>query len=186
MSTSLFQKIIDKLRGKPVRFYAIDKKIKVSKTADIDNNTVLGDYTYVGNHTTITRAVIGRYCSIGNNVTIGPGEHNINEISTSGHLSISTNDYKGLTKDDCTIGNDVWIGVDAIVRRGVKIGNGAIIGANSFVNRDVPDFAVVAGSPAKIIKMRFNEEKIKQINESKYWEYSPKKAKEILKEISEN
>ena len=174
MSTSLFQKIIDKLRGKPVRFYAIDKKIKVSKTADIDNNTVLGDYTYVGNHTTITRAVIGRYCSIGNNVTIGPGEHNINEISTSGHLSISTNDYKGLTKDDCIIGNDVWIGVDAIVRRGVKIGNG------------VPDFAVVAGSPAKIIKMRFNEEKIKQINESKYWEYSPKKAKEILKEISEN
>ena len=80
MSTSLFQKIIDKLRGKPVRFYAIDKKIKVSKTADIDNNTVLGDYTYVGNHTTITRTVIGRYCSIGNNVTIGAGSVVVKDI----------------------------------------------------------------------------------------------------------
>lgn len=184
MATSLLQKIIDKFRGKPVRFFAIDKKIKVSKSADIDNNTVLGDYTYIGNNTTITRAVIGRYCSIGNNVTIGPGEHNFEEISTSGHLSISTADYKGLTKADCIIGNDVWIGVDAIIRRGVKIGNGAIIGANSFVNKDVPDFAVVAGSPAKIIKMRFDEEKIQKINDSKYWEYEPKKAKEILKTIS--
>ena len=186
MTTSLIQKIIDKLRGKPVRFYAIDKKIKVSKTADIDNNTNLGDYTYVGNNTTITRSIIGRYCSIGNNVTIGPGEHNINEISTSTPLSISSNNYKGLTKDDCIIGNDVWIGVDSIVRRGVKIGNGVVIGANSFVNKDVPDFAVVAENPAKIIKYRFDETKIKKINESKYWEYPPKEAKKILKKISNN
>ena len=125
------------------------------------------------------RITIGENCIISYNVHIRADSHNYRDI---------TNNIKeqGNFEKDIIIGNDVWIGVDAIVRRGVKIGNGAIIGANSFVNRDVPDFAVVAGSPAKIIKMRFNEEKIKQINESKYWEYSPKKAKEILKEISEN
>jgi len=50
--------------------------------------------------------------------------------------------------------------VNCVIRRGVSVGNGAIIGANSFVNDDVPDFAIVAGSPAKIIRMRFNEEKL--------------------------
>ena len=74
------------------------------------------------------------YVSIANNVTIGAGEHDLNKISTSSLFY--DNAYDVLTEKDCIIGNDVWIGVDSIIRRGVTIGNGAIIGANSFVNQD--------------------------------------------------
>lgn len=184
MAVSLVQKIIDKFRGKPVRFFAIDKKISVAKTANIDDNTILGDYTYIGDRVTVTRSRVGRYCSVADNVTIGPGEHGLDDISTSGYLSTKSCGYKSLTEEDCIIENDVWIGVNAVIRRGVRVGNGAVVGANSFVNKDVPDFAVVAGCPAKFIKYRFSEEKIKKILESKYWEYQPKQAKEILKKLS--
>lgn len=88
--------------------------------------------------------------------------------------------YNDLTQKDCVIKNDVWIGVDAIIRRGVTIGNGAVVGANSFVNKDVPDFAVVGGSPAKILKYRFDESMRKKISASEYWIYEPDKAKEII------
>ena len=77
--------------------------------------------------------------------------------------------YNELTKDKIIIGNDVWIGTDSIIRRGVTIGDGAVIGANSFVNKDVPPFAVVAGNPAKLIRYRFSQKKIDCILKSEWW-----------------
>ena len=180
MKIQIIQQIIDKLRGKPVRIYAFDKKIKVMKWADIDNSSIVGDYTYIGERVSVTKSTIGRYCSIANLVTIGAGEHDIENISTNGMLC-----KHNLTNKDCIIGNDVWIGVDSIIRRGVKIGNCAVIGANSFVNKDVPDFAVVAGNPARIIKYRFNEETRIKILESKYWEKEPNEAKKIIRDLQE-
>ena len=153
MKITVIQQIIDKLRGKPVRIFAFDKKITAMKWVDVDNSSVIGDYTYLGERVSVTRATIGRYCSIANLVTIGAGEHDVDKISTNCMLS-----RHNLTEKDCIIGNDVWIGVDSIIRRGIKIGNCAVVGANSFVNKDVPDFAVVAGNPARIIKYRFNPE----------------------------
>lgn len=73
------------------------------------------------------------------------------------------------------IGNDVWIGVGSIIRRGVTIGNGAVIGANSFVNKDVPPYAFAVGSPARVIKYRFKKEMIEKIEESCWWQYEKKK-----------
>lgn len=182
MKIKIIQKIIDKLRGKPVRFYMFDRKINIHKTVDIDSNTEIGDYTFINKNTDITRAVIGKYCSIGSHVKIGLGEHDITEISTSGLLT-SKGGYKYLTKKDCIIKNDVWIGVGAVIRRGITVGNGAVIGANSFVNKDVPDFAVVGGCPAKILKYRFNEDKRKIILKSEYWNYPPSIARQIIKKI---
>jgi len=184
MGTSLFQKIIDKLRGKPVRFFAIDKKIKVGKGTEVDSDSIIGDYTCLMEYVQVTKSKIGRYCSIADFVTIGAGEHDLEEISTSGHLAKRSNNYKDLTKMPCEIGPDVWIGVSSIIRRGVKIGVGAVVGANSFVNKDVPPFAVVAGNPAKIIKYRFNEETRQKILDSKYWEYEPEKARKIIDELT--
>lgn len=180
MKIQIIQQIIDKLRGKPVRIYAFDKKITVMKWADIDNSSILGDYTYIGERVSVTKSTIGRYCSIANLVTIGAGEHDIENISTNGLLC-----EQNLTKNNCIIGNDVWIGVDSIIRRGVTIGNCAVVGANSFVNKDVPDFAVVAGNPARIIKYRFNEETRQKILESKYWEKEPEEARKIIQELQE-
>lgn len=184
MTKKLMQKLIDKMRGNKK---LLKKRYKFSQpdvmeNTRIDAHSMVGDYTYIGYNCFVTKAQIGRYCSIGNNVSIGPGEHAINHISTS-HFFVEKDNYAELTKKDCVIKNDVWIGVDAIIRRGVIIGNGAIVGANSFVNSDVPDFAVVAGNPAKILKYRFDENKILKIQKSKWWEFDVVTAKEIIKKI---
>ncbi len=164
--------------------YKLGEKSQVCDGSYIDSKSIIGNYTYIGRNCNITKAVIGNYCSIGNNVTIVPGEHDIYSISTS-HALYDGNWYKKLTEKDCIIKNDVWIGADSIIRRGITVGNGAVIGANSFVNKDVPDFAVVAGNPAKIIKYRFDVDKCNKIAKSKWWNFKLDKAKTIIKCLEE-
>ena len=94
--------------------------------------------------------------------------------------------YNDLTQKDFIFKNDVWIGVNAVIRRGVTVGNGAVVGANSFVNKEVPDFAVVGGCPARIIKFRFDEETQKRIIASAYWDYAPEDAKKIIDTLDIN
>ena len=72
-------------------------------------------------------------------------------------------------------------GVLETVITGMPVGVGAVVGANSFVNKDVPQYAVAVGSPAKIIKYRYTEDQIKKIQESKYWEMSPREARKTTK-----
>jgi len=97
------------------------------------------------------------------------------------------NDYHNiLTSKACVIESDVWIGVGSIIRRGVTVGIGAVIGANSFVNKDVPPFAIVAGSPARIIRYRFDQNKINEILKSKWWELELEDAKEVIKKLDIN
>lgn len=148
----------------------------------IDDNSTLGRYCYIGKNVSITKTDIGSYTSIANNVSIGQGEHKIDEISTSSIFY--TNEYEQLTTEDCKIGNDVWIGVGVIVLRGVKIGDGAIIGANAVVTKDIPEFSIAVGVPAKVIRKRIPEEKIKIIKESKWWTYDLVKAKEIIENLN--
>lgn len=168
MLRKLFKKMLGKLNN---------KKTQIMDGSRVDLNTNIGDYTYIGFNCVITKSNIGKYVSIADNVTIGPGEHKLNRISTSGLFY--KNGYKEVTEDPCTIGNDVWIGVDSIILRGVTIGNGAIIGANSVVTKDIPAFAVAVGNPAKVIKYRFNKKDIAIINKSKWWEYDLNQAKKI-------
>ena len=174
----LFKKKSTEVKSK----YRVGHDTVIMQPAWVDDNCDIGKYTYIGTHSNITKAKIGNYCSIGNFVSIGPGEHEIEAISTSTHFT-DGDIYEQLTKKDVTIGHDVWIGTKAIIRRGVHVGNGAIIGANSFVNHDVPDFAIVAGTPAKIIRYRFNKAKIKKITNSGWWNCDLQEAKEIIKKL---
>lgn len=157
--------------------------VVIMPDSHIDPSCEIGSYTYIGYNCFITKAKVGRYVSIGNNVSIGPGEHSKEKISTS-HI-FSDNHYEELTKDDCIVGNDVWIGVNAVIKRGVKVGDGAIIGANSFVNKDVPDFAIFAGTPAKLIRYRFSDEIIEEIKKTSWWEKDAPEAKKIVKALEE-
>ncbi len=161
----------------------VDRNIVVMQNSNVSPDSIVGDNTYIGLNSNITKATIGNYCSIANNVTIGSGEHLLDSISTSALFYHEAKTYEILTKNKCTIGHDVWIGVDAIIRRGVTIGNGAVIGANSFVNKDVPDFAIVVGSPAKIVRYRFNEAQINKLNESKWWLLPLNEAKSKVREL---
>lgn len=75
------------------------------------------------------------------------------------------------------IGNDVWIGENVFINDGIAIGNGAVIGAHSVVTHDVPDYAIVAGVPAKVIRYRFSSEQIVQLNEVKWWDWPEEKIR---------
>lgn len=155
--------------------------IVISKGCYISEDSSIDSYSYIGFNTSISKTSIGRYNSIANNVNIGHGEHPLHLIPTSS-LFIEK-PYETLTEKDCVIEHDVWIGSGATIRRGVTLGTGAVVGANSFVNKDVPPFAVVGGVPAKIIKYRFSEEKIAEILASKWWEHELEQARLIIKQL---
>lgn len=128
---------------------------------------------------------VGRYCSIGGNVTIFGPEHPLDRISTSSftydsnfkiypftvHNGFYSRDYSDLDRGRTIIENDVWIGTGASIKRGCRIANGAVIGANAVVTKDVPAYAVVVGNPAKVIKFRFQEKIIARLLQMNYWEY---------------
>jgi acetyltransferase-like isoleucine patch superfamily enzyme len=83
------------------------------------------------------------------------------------------------------IGNDVWIGQSAIILRQVsKIGDGAVIGAGAVVTKDVPDYAIVAGSPAKVIRYRFSQENIQKLKKEQWWNKSIEELKESINEFT--
>lgn len=137
----------------------------------------IGSYVHIGPNSIINNTTIGAYTSIAPHVQIGGMEHPYWEPSTSTYLST------GAKREHTIIGNDVWIGAAAIVKAGVKIGDGAVIGANSFVNKDVPPFAIVVGTPAKLLKFRFDEKTIEELESSHYWEMKPNEAKKTISRI---
>jgi acetyltransferase-like isoleucine patch superfamily enzyme len=158
-----------------------ESDVNIGKYSRVSKDTQIGNHSYIGRHCSISKATIGRYVSIANNVSIGNGEHNLNRVSTS---SMFYDDpYRELTAGDCIIESDVWIAVDAIIRRGVTVGFGAVVGANSFVNADVPAFAIVVGSPARIVGYRFDEKQRQNILESRWWTQEPEAAKSIIAKL---
>jgi len=142
------------------------------------NNTRISSYTYLGRNSIVQNSNIGRFCSIANEVFIGPGNHPVDDFSTSplfyrviNPLNIKLVEENSNFKEyqPVNIGNDVWIGARAIILDGVKIGHGAIIAANSVVTKDVPPYSIVGGAPARIIKYRFDTEKIKYLLDLQWW-----------------
>jgi acetyltransferase-like isoleucine patch superfamily enzyme len=134
-----------------------------------------------------TNTRVGRYCSIAKGVKILGTRHPMEWISTSSFTydprfiifknlhkkenSSFTTQKIPTTNDQITIGNDVWIGADAILKPGISIGNGAVIAASALVVKDVPDYAIIGGNPGKIIKYRFNEDIIHKLSNSNWWDY---------------
>ncbi|HBO3964601.1 TPA: CatB-related O-acetyltransferase [Pseudomonas aeruginosa] len=121
-------------------------------------------------------ASIGRFCSIATGVVIGQPRrsHPMHWLSTHAFTANPKLLRKPLQPEreatPARIGHDVWIGRDALILDGVEIGTGAVIGAQSLVNRDVPPYAVVAGSPARVLRYRFAPELIERLLASRWWE----------------
>jgi acetyltransferase-like isoleucine patch superfamily enzyme len=142
-------------------------------------NTHLGNFTYVGGNTSIKNAKVGHFCSIASDCKIGLGIHPTDFVSThpafyapKKEWSIHPNEIVSVEEyQEIIIGNDVWIGTNAIIVDGVAIGNGAIVAANAVVTKDVPPYAIVGGVPAKIIKFRFQVHEINQLESIKWWDW---------------
>lgn len=121
---------------------------------------------------------IGNYCSIAHGVKILNVNHNYESVSTYPFSVLRSKDKLKASRDrdvgNVNIGNDVWIGIDAIILKGITVGDGAIIGAGSVVTKSVPPYAIVAGNPAKLIKYRFSKDEINSLLEIKWWYWTEK------------
>lgn len=136
----------------------------------------MGRMSYIGDYTTVINSQIENFTSISWGVTIGPEEHDYTRVTNHSFL-YSTKSFQLVDKKQyspfekkCVIGSDVWIGCNSTILRGVSIGHGAVIGANSLVNRDVPPYAIVVGSPAKMIRFRFEDNIIEGLLKTSWWD----------------
>jgi len=163
----------------------ISKHSKVYTPFKIENSSV-GTYSYINVNSKIFLTEIGKFCSIGSNFQSGLGIHPTNGLSTSPMFyskypsnGYSLSDDKISNRKKVIIGNDVWIGTNVIVLDGVKIGDGAVIAAGAVVTKDVDDYAIFGGVPARLIKYRFEKDIIAKMKEIKWWDFSFDKLQEV-------
>lgn len=148
-----------------------------------DSRIAVGEYTFFNTHITFAlwnpeeQIQIGRFCSLAKDITIfGGGEHLTSRTTTYPFVLLFAENrvgrlLDGMTKGATIIGNDVWIGYGATVMSGVKIGNGAVIGAKAVVAKDVPDYAIAVGNPAKVIRYRFKPQAIERLLKLSWWNW---------------
>ena len=170
-------------------------------------NIMVGDYTYYDDFESVEnfeknvkylfdfigdKLIIGKFCMIASDVTfiMNGGNHLSDAISTF-PFAIFGEDWSNAmegkeypTKGDTIVGNDVWIGYGTTIMPGVTIGDGAIIATKSVVTKDVEPYAIVGGNPAKEIRKRFSEEKIKELLEIQWWDWPIEKITENVQNLT--
>lgn len=165
------------------RSVTFERGVKLNDTGCLGDERI-GLFSYLGNDSEIKNADIGRFCSIARNVAIGAPEHPVDWVSshpiqynglrwfdtvaTWNEFSDESEVFRGNRKRT-RIGHDVWICRNVVIRQGVTVGTGAVIGANAFVNRDVPPYAMVGGVPGKVIRYRFDDETVARLLASEWW-----------------
>ncbi|MCC6253170.1 MAG: CatB-related O-acetyltransferase [Bacteroidia bacterium] len=166
----------------------IDPKTKLYPPYVI-NSSSIGKGSYIAPNAKISETTIGKYCSIGPNLISGWGIHPTHGLSTSPIFystrnqcgySYSEND-KIIERKPIVIENDVFIGMNVVILDGVKISNGAIIGAGTVVSKDVPPYAIVVGSPMQIIRYRYDNDIITELLKIKWWDFDDDNIKAVEK-----
>ena len=153
-------------------------------------DATVGDYNYFAGYNQVYYANIGKFCSVASFARINTTNHPTYDRIAQHHFTYRSKRF-GFGEDDSEffeqrkgksvmVGNDVWIGHNAIIMPGVNIGNGAVIGAGAVVTKDVEAYSIVAGVPAKKIKMRFSDELVKRIEKSAWWDWNHQTIKERL------
>lgn len=187
-----------------------DKETVYLKNVITDSYITVGDYTIYNDfvndpcqfeknnvlyHYPINRdkLKIGKFCSIacGAKFLFNSANHSMGSLSTYPFPIFFEEwgtDIKDITsawdnKGDITIGNDVWIGYEAVILAGVTIGDGSIIGTRAVVTKDVPPYTIVGGVPAKRIRRRFSEETVSELLELKWWDWPMDKISQNIQHI---
>ena len=179
------------MKPNPDSLYPIpgyEKEIYV-RPAVSNPNILVGEFTYIADsefesHVTNfypwsrDKLIIGRFCQIAAGVEfmMNDANHQMSAVSTFPFYTLEGWEAEAPAPDDMpykgdtVIGNDVWIGQNAVILPGVRIGNGAIIGASSVVGSDVASYTIVAGNPARPIRKRFDDELIELMEKFKWWD----------------
>ena len=178
--------VVSKLLKKGLNIPAI-KNCKIHKSSRVCVgshivSSIIGKYSYVGDYSEVVNVSIGCFCSIGGNCVIGGLGHPIDWVSSSPVFHEGKNvmrknfsNHRFETSKKTTIENDVWIGSNCLIKSGVTIGDGAIIGMGSVVTKDVEPYSIVGGNPAKLIRKRFTNEVIEKLKELKWWNFEEEK-----------
>ena len=175
-----------------------DKEIYVKPTIK-NPQIIVGDFTYIADsdfesHVTHLyewngdRLIIGKFCQIAAGVefVMNGANHQMNAVSTfpfftlEGWNASAPQKSDMPLKGDTVIGNDVWIGQNATIMPGVHIGDGAIIGANSLLSKDVEPYTIVAGNPIRVIRKRFDDELIDVLERFKWWDKSIEEINNLI------
>jgi len=157
------------------------------------SETIFRDYSYIVSESSIAFAEIGKFCSIARQTRINPGNHPTWKVAQH-HFSYRTRSYQMGDEDDhdfiqwrrdhqVKFGHDVWVGHGAVVLPGVTVGTGAVVAAGAVVSKDVPDFTIVGGVPAKPIKERFPKEVQQGVLKVAWWDWSHEQLTEHLQEF---
>ncbi len=154
----------------------IDDKVEIGRDCSVIHARI-GFGSFLGKGSMAKFITIGKFCNLSWHLSLGGSNHNYKSACMytdtwwkktfdvgEGLGPVDINDYT-------VIGNDVWIGSQANVLRGVKIGDGAVIGASSLVLEDVPPYAIAVGSPARIIKYRFDEDTVSRLLNIRWWDW---------------
>ena len=158
----------------------------LGKNVFVGNNAIISDcrvgrFSYFSPEARCHNATVGSFCSIGHEVVIGLSKHPTQFVSTSpvfyspGNWAFRTKFTEKQMFDEhasVQIGSDVWIGARAMITDGVKIGDGAVIASAAMVVKNVAPYSIVGGVPARLIRMRFNEEQIERLMALKWWDKS--------------
>jgi len=172
----LYSRIIQRLHGKAILNSYIHPTAVIYAGSQILNCSI-GRYSYCSYDCKFENVEVGSFCSISDHVYIGGAEHPTDWVSTSPVFQNVKN--SGPTKrfshfnlqplKRTIIGSDVWIGHNAAIKQGVRVGHGAVIGSNAMVSKDVPPYAIVGGVPASIIRYRFDPDTIEALLKSEWW-----------------
>lgn len=180
----LYLVIYNKRYNTNIKSYHASISARYGKRVLIDENTVvesdvyIGDYSYVNKNSSIENCVIGKYCSISSGVYISPFEHDIDIVTT--HPIACRKDVVKEKRKTVYIGNDVLISLNSIILEGVKIGDGAIIGAGAVVTHDVEPYEVVGGVPAHHLRYRADNATVDWLEKIKWWDWPDEKIKDRM------
>ncbi|WP_293915876.1 MULTISPECIES: type B chloramphenicol O-acetyltransferase [unclassified Sphingobacterium] len=143
----------------------------------------------------VDKLIIGSYCSIGSGASFimaGNQGHRYDWVSSFPFFYMSEVLHFSESKDgfqragDTLIGNDVWIGSEAMIMPGITIGHGAVVGSRALVTKDVEPYSIIGGNPAKLIKKRFSENHIALLLEMRWWDWEDSVVKEAMPVLCSN
>ncbi len=180
-----------------ISLFCILQEANINRKAAICSNvkfyrSKIGKYSYIGNKSFVSDAEIGNFTSISTNCYIGGANHPINWVSTSPvfhegrnimRKNFSHHEFEPFKRTK--IGNDVWIGNGVMIKAGLTIGDGAIIGMGSVVTKDVGPYEIWAGNPAKMIRKRFDIDKINKMLEIKWWNWEDEEIEKYAKTFND-